>query len=143
MNRYLVILIRALLVCMWTPVAAGAVVAAAQAGSEPMLAVPLALLMATAFVSTLAGATTLCLRMVAELKAIAESDKPERPLVKPWLYCLAHMLGSWTAGLFFFLVSMHQQATPWTLLGTVLLASFAGSKALEVAADRFLPTVKP
>lgn len=139
MSRYLIILLRALIVCMWAPAVAFAAVVAATGGAEQSpLNVPAALLFATVVVSTLAGATTLAIRVVSEFK----SD-PGKPLVRPWLYCLAHMAGSWLSGTFFFLVAMDQNFGVWRLLATVLIASFVGAKALEMAADKWLPTTLP
>lgn len=138
MSRYLALTLRALVLVMWTPAVAFAAALAATGAEASPLNVPPALAVATLLLSTLAGATTLAIRVLAELKA-----NPEKPLVKPWLYCLAHMLGSWCAGAFFFIVAMSQQYGVWMLLAMVLLASFVGAKALEVAADRWLPTTLP
>lgn len=137
MAQYLTKIIRALVLLMWAPAAAFAATLAATGADTSPLNVPAALIVASLLFSTLAGATTLALRLVSELRAA------DKPLVSPWLYCLAHMLGSWCAGSFFFFVGMSSGAGVWTLLGTVLLASFAGAKALEVAAEKWLPTSLP
>lgn len=138
MAQYLTRIIRALVLLMWAPAAAFAATLAATGADASPLNVPAALIVATLLLSTLAGATTLAQRLVSELR-----EHPDKPLVKPWLYCLAHMLGSWCAGTFFFLMAMSQQAGVWTLLGMVLIASFVGAKALELAAERYLPTAFP
>jgi hypothetical protein len=136
--QYLIVILRAMVIAMWAPAAAFAAVLAGTGANASPLNVPAALVVATALFSTLAGATTLALRLVSELRA-----DPDKPLVKPWLYCLAHMLGSWCAGAFFFLIAMAQGYGVWTLLASVLLASFVGAKALEMAAERWLPTILP
>lgn len=135
MTQYLIILLRALVLLMWAPAVTFAATLAITGADASPLNVPPVLLVATMLLSTLAGATTLALRLVHELRT-----NPDKPLVRPWLYCLAHMLGSWCAGAFFFLVAMAKNQDVWTLLGMVLLASFMGAKALEWAAERWLPT---
>ena len=59
MNRYIIITIRALIACLWVPVPVYAGVLFATGANDSPLAVPLPLLVATMFLSTLAGATTL------------------------------------------------------------------------------------
>lgn len=138
MAQYLTKILRALILLMWAPAAAFAATLAATGADVSPLNVPAALVVASLLFSTLAGATTLALRLVSELR-----EHPDKPLVNPWLYCLAHMLGSWCAGSFFFFIAMSSGAGVWTLLGSVLIASFSGAKALEVAAEKWLPTSLP
>jgi hypothetical protein len=135
---YMIIVLRALVFLMWAPAAVFAATVAATGVDNSPLTVPAALVVATALFSTLMGATTLAIRLVQELR-----DHPDKPLVKPWLYCLAHMLGSWSAGALFFVVSMGNGAGVWTLLGAVMAGSFGGAKACEWAAERILPTTLP
>ena len=113
---------------LWTPAAVFAAALAATGGVDSQLNVPIVLMMATMFVSTLAGVTTLAMRVVAEIRATAA-------LLNPWLYCASHMLGSWCAGTLAFFFAMQQHSDVWVLLAAVLLASFCGAKGLEKVAD--------
>jgi hypothetical protein len=113
---------------LWTPALVFATTLAVTGGEASQLNVPLVLMMATMFVSTLAGVTTLAMRVVAEMRATSA-------LLNPWLYCASHMLGSWCAGVLAFVFSMQQHADVWVLLASVLLASFCGAKGLEKVAD--------
>ena len=72
---------------------------------------------------TLAAATTLCKRVLDEYKANDAAGQPDKPLVRPWLFAVSHMLGSWLAGAGFFLVGMSQGVNVWMLLAMVLVAS--------------------
>lgn len=135
MAQYLIRVVRWMVLLMWAPAAAFAAVLASTGADASPLNIPSALLVATLLLSTLAGATTLAQRLVSDLRA-----DPPKPLVKPWLYCVSHMLGSWLSGAFFFLACMSQGTGVWTLLCTVLIASFLGAKALEAAAEKWLPS---
>ena len=143
MNRYIIITIQSLIACLWVPVPVFAGVLLATGANDSPLAVPPTLLVATMFLSTLAGATTLAMRIVSELKANAEAGNPAKALQHPWWTALSHMLGSWLASSFFFLVCMAQQAGVWMLLATVLIAAFSGAKGLEKVADAFLLSKLP
>jgi hypothetical protein len=138
MIRYVTNTAYSLVIFLWTPAAAFAAALAATGGNESPLNVPLGLALATLLFSTLMGATTLAIRLIGELRA-----EPPKPLVAPLLYCLAHMLGSWSAGALFFVIAMSQGAGVWTLLGMVMAASFAGSKACEAGAEFLLPKSLP
>lgn len=135
---YLTRIIQAVVLAMWAPAAAFAAVLAATGAETSPLNVPAALLVATVLFSTLMGATTLAHRLITELRA-----NPDKPLVYPGLYSVAHMLGSWSAGSMCFVVAMSQQAGVWTVLGAVMAGSFGGAKTLEFMAERWLPTVAP
>ena len=136
--RYIIITIRSFVVCLWVPVPVFAGILLETGANNSPLAVPLALIVATMFLSTLAGVTTLAMRFVSELKANAEAGTPTKALSYPWWTAISHMLGSWLASAFFFLVCMAQQAGVWMLLSVVLIAAFSGAKALEKVADSFL-----
>ena len=138
MNRYIIITIHSIIAGLWVPVPVYAGLLLATGANDSPLAVPLTLLVATMFLSTLAGATTLAMRIVSELKANACAGNPTQALLHPWWTAVSHMLGSWLASAFFFLVCMAQQAGVWLLLATVLLAAFSGAKALEKVSDNFL-----
>ena len=138
MNNYIIITIRALIAFMWVPLPVYAGVLFATGSNDSPLAVPLDLLVAIMVFSTLAGATTLSMRIVRELKLNAEDGSSTKALAHPWWGALSHMLGSWLASSFFFFLCMAQQAGVWTLLATVLIAAFSGAKALEKVSDNFL-----
>jgi hypothetical protein len=142
MNRYLVRALYVLIFSLWTPFAVFAATLLAQGADSP-LNVPVVLVVACVFVSSMAGATTLALQMVRELKANADAGQPDKALQHPFANAIAHMLGSWCASMFFFFICMAQGAGVWVLLATVLIAAFAGAKILEVAAERYLLSKLP
>lgn len=125
-------------ILMWTPAVAYAATLAVTGGNESPFAVPAALFIASLMISTLSGATTLAISIAKELR-----DKPGQPLVAPWANAIAHMLGSWLAGTCAFVASMAGGVGVWSLLGAVLVASFAGSKGLELYAQKLLPGYMP
>jgi hypothetical protein len=131
---YLIIILRALVFLMWAPAAVFAATVAATGVDSSPLNVPASLVVATTMFSTLMGATTLAFRLVKQLQ-----ENPEKPLVRPWLYCLAHMLGSWGAGALCFVIAMSQGYGVWSLLALVMAGSFGGATALEKLAERVLP----
>jgi hypothetical protein len=143
MSRFILPVLRALLLCLLLPIVGFAGALAATGGNDSPLAVEPALMVATMFLSSLAGAATLSLRIMTELKANADAGEASKPLLHPWIYCISHMLGSWCAGAFGFVFAMQQQAGAWWLLGTVLVLSFGGAKALERIADSWSLKVKP
>jgi hypothetical protein len=137
MTRQLIRALQVLIASLWTPIAFAGVLLA-QGPNSPLLEVPAVLVIASVIVSTLAGATTLALAIVRELKVNSDAGTPQKALLHPWAAAAAHMLGSWLASTFFFFVCMAQGAGAWMLLATVLIAAFCGAKALEVVADKFL-----
>lgn len=134
---YLLLTLRWLLVFMWTPAIAAATVITAAKGSSPLELDPLLLGISLA-ITTLAGATSLAIRINASLL-----ENPERPLVRPWLFCLAHMLGSWLAGCLGFIMGRAQAWDVWTSLLVVLVASFMGAKFVEMMAEKYLSVIRP
>lgn len=133
-TRYTLQLMKALLALMW----GGTATAATVALTNPALEVDPVLMLLSAIISTLAGATTLAIRVNNLL--LAEDGKAEpRPLVRPWLFAIAHMLGSWLTGVAFFLYSRSQSMDVWMTLLVVLVFSFVGAKAIEMLAERILP----
>lgn len=132
MTNILIKLFHVLWVFLWTPAVVLAAAIAVTGSNDSPLNVPVALAIATLFFSSLAGVTTLSMRVLTELKAGTGT------LSHAWLYCASHMLGSWSAGAFTFLIAMQQQSSVWVLLAAVLLASFIGAKLLERAADHYL-----
>ncbi len=134
MTRHITFLIKFLAFFGWVPTTALAAVVAQLGPESDAINVPLLVVAVNLGFSTLAGATTLAIRINGQLL-----KDPDKPLPKPWLFCTAHMLGSWCAGSFFFMLAQHQHVGFWMGLGWVLLASFAGAKVLELAVERYLP----
>jgi hypothetical protein len=135
--------LRALSLCLLAPIVGFAGALAATGGNDSPLNVPIVLLVATMFLSTLAGAATLSIQVMGELKANAKAGEPARPLLHPALYCLSHMLGSWCAGALAFLVAMERQAGVWWLLASVLVCSWIGAALLERVAKSWAMKGKP
>ena len=136
-TRYLLALIRAGVMLAWMPTAALAVVVTSQV-QGPVIVLDWGLVAIAAAISTLTGGTTLAIRVNQRLMA-----EPDRPLVRPWMFAISHMLGSWVAGVSAFLGAMSREIGVWELLLGVLLASFLGAKFLEMAAEKWLPVVVP
>lgn len=131
----------ALIACMWSPLLIFPAFAAGQTTGpvvEALIAIPPALVGITWVLSTLAGATALVIRIDRELSAA-----PDKPLPRPWLFCTAHMLGSWLAGALAFIVGQQQQMDVWLALGVVITFSFTGAKSIEWVAERYLAKVAP
>lgn len=122
-----------MLAFVWTPALATAAVVVASGDS--MFNVHPAVLVLTGVFSTLSGATTLAIRINKEL-----DSAPGKKLPRPWLYCAAHMLGSWSMGAFVFLMNEHFAVDVWLSFANVLLGSFAGAAGLEQVAHRWLPS---
>lgn len=137
-TRYVLSVMRALILLLWTPTIAlaGAVVAAV--GRQPLV-LDWVVVGVSAVLATMAGATALAIRVNNLLLAVQPGEK----MVRPWLFAAAHMLGSWSAGTAAFLIGQAQHTEVWTSLLLVLLAAFAGAKFLEMAAERWLPVVRP
>lgn len=136
--RYTLTLMRAVLIAMWcaTAWAGGAALGDARLQVDPVL------LVLSVVLSLLMGGTTLLIRVNALLMSEDGKEEP-RPLVRPWLFAGAHMAGAFMGGLAMFIVSRMQSMDPWMSLLLVLLASFGGSKTLEILAERYLPVVRP
>jgi hypothetical protein len=136
-TKYVSIIIRLMMLAAWLPTVAfaGMVAALAPEAAAMGFNVPLVVLVVNFGFSTLAAITTLAIRINAQLMAA-----PDKPLPHPWVFCIAHIGGSWLAGAFFFIIGQHQQVGLWMGLGIVILASFTGAKALEMAVERYLPT---
>ncbi len=133
--NYLRLCLRALTVLLWLP-------AVAWAGTlitvDGLVSVPLSLVVISSMLSTMSGATALLIRIDKELQAA-----PDKPLPRPWLFCAAHMGGSWMAGTLGFIVSRHQGMDVWLAMGLVIAASFLGAKFIELVAERYLSRVLP
>lgn len=84
------------------------------------------------FISTLAGLTSLVVRLDREVRTTG------KPIVAPLLFAAVNMLGAWTAAVFAFFVAEGSGFNDWTELGLVLLCSFGGARVLEKATDKYL-----
>lgn len=136
--------LRAMLCLMWAP----ALLIGALAGLSPSFAfagaiivitidggttVPLSLVIINTFLASMSGGTALVLRIDKELRA-----DPGKPLTRPWLFCLAHMSGSWLAGTLAFLLGQTTTWVVWYKLGFVIAAAFMGAKFVESVAEKML-----
>lgn len=133
--------LRSFMACIWLMWAGAAAAAAAVIQQRPTFELDLVLLAMGTLLSTLAGATALAIRINNLLMGDTETGEP-RPLVKPWLFASAHMGGSWTAGAAGFLWGRSSQWDVWMSLFVVLVFSFAGSKVLEMLAERLVSNVQ-
>jgi hypothetical protein len=97
-NRVALTHLRVLVWMLCVPLFVFSAAVAATGGQESPLNVQPVLVVACMFFSTLAGAFTLSLRMIAELKGNFDAGTPEKPLFAPYWTGLSHMFGSWLAG---------------------------------------------
>lgn len=130
-TRYLHILLRAIMVFVWTPAVAFA--AAVITPDSPLNVPPMVFLLCCVF-STLSGVTTLAIRINKQL-----DSKPGKPLPRPWLYCGGHMGGSWMAGSLAFFGAQSYHLDVWQAFALVLMASFGGATFIEYAIKKYLP----
>jgi hypothetical protein len=136
-TRYLLAMIHAMVLFMWGGTAAAATLALSdKAHLSALLTDPLVLTIATA-IATAAGITTLAMRVNMLL-----TQSPDQPLVRPWLFAVAHLGGSYLAAVAALLLASMQKFEADTALFGVLLLSFVGAKALEVMAEKYLAVVR-
>lgn len=130
-------LVKAILWLSWCGTAAAAVTFAAKdtITLDPVLTALACL------VSTLSGATALAYRINILLIEDSLSENP-KGLVRPWLFVLANMGGSWLAGALGFIMGRMNTWDVWTTLFGILLLSFAGAKGIEMLAERWLGVVR-
>ena len=83
--------------------------------------------------STLSGGTALVWRIDLELR-----KAPDGKLPNPRLFAASNMMGSWTAGALAWVTSQGQELGVFPTLGAVILMSFGGARALELAAEKYL-----
>ena len=107
-NKYLSFVIKVLVLLLWAPALVFAGIIAAAPDSQEILNVPMVVLMVNLVIATLAGGTTLAIRINAQLM-----NAPDK--------------------------SQHQQTGVWLGFSIVLLGSFSGAKALELAVEKYLP----
>lgn len=127
--NYMRLCLHALLALLWMPAFAAVTVVSI----DNTVSVPLALIVIAAVLSSLSGATTLVQRIDRELR-----ENEGKPLPRPWLFCAAHMLGSWLAGTLGFIAAQHPALDVWFKLGVVIVASFLGAKFIEGIAEKYL-----
>lgn len=138
-TRYALFALRLVLLLMWSVTGAAAALTVAQA---PILAPgvdPWVMLWA-ASISTLAGGTTLAIR-VNNLLMQQEADGKPGIFKRPVLFAIAHMGGSWLAGSAGFMAGSAANAPVMYLLFGVLLASFGGAAWLEKLVDKYVPVM--
>jgi hypothetical protein len=143
-TRYILMTLRASLYLWWSGTAAAAAVIATR---EPdALALDPMLIVLSCVISTLSGGTALAIRVnaliVEEQKRAREAKAQAEPFIAPWLFAVAHMGGSWLAGVMAFLLGKSNDWGVWTLLLGVLLMSFAGAKAIEMVAEKWLAGIR-
>lgn len=136
--RYVVAISRASLALLWATTAAAGTLAL---GDGSTLYIDGLLVVLTAIVSTLAGVTTLAIRVNAKLLEV-DADGKAKPFVRPWLFAISHMLGSWLAGVSIFILSRMNHWDVWTTLFSVLMLSFLGSKGVEMLAEKWFGGIK-
>lgn len=134
---YLARTMLAIMTWLWVPTLAFAMQVALTPPEAPFELDP-ALAGFSFVISIMAGATTLAIRL-----NMLVAEAPDRPLVKPWLFCLAHMGGSLVAGLAGFVLAKSQGWPSWNLLLAVLLMSFGGAKAIEMLTERWMSIIRP
>lgn len=134
-TRYLLGVMRASILMGWatTAIATGITLST----PAPYVIDPLVAMLACV-VSTLSAVSALAWR-VNDLLV----KTPERPLVKPWLFAIAHITGSWMGGMFAFFSARVNNSSPDATLMFVLIMSFAGAKGLEVIAEKWMPVIRP
>jgi len=141
--------LQAFVALAWSVTVAGAYagVQAARHGSDHALALDPLLVLLSVVISTLSGATALAWRindlMLKEDARLRVEGGERRPFVRPWLFAGAHMGGSWMAGTLAFIAGRINQWDVWTVLATVLVASFVGAKWVEREAEKRLGVVIP
>lgn len=133
--HYLAQSLLALLFFLWTPTLA---LAYSLSTTHHRIDVDPVLAVFSCVLATMAGATTLAIRLNG-----LTNEEPPRPLVKPWLFCFAHMMGSWLAGTVAFLLGRSQAMEVWASLLVVVLLSFGGAKVVEQMAEKYLAGSRP
>lgn len=131
LHLYLRIALWVLLVFAWAPaLAASALALRLSDGVE----ISVALLVSAFALSSLAGATALVFRLDRELRRA-----PDEPLLRPWLFCAMHMLGSWLSGTLCLLVTQSVTGVDvWYKLAAIVMASFAGARYVEAKTEAFI-----
>lgn len=138
-TRYLLILLRSLCAMLWAGSAAAVPVLLADRHISAILTDPLVLTIA-GLIATAAGVTTLAMR-INTLLAQQDPAHPQ-PLVKPWLFAMAHIGGSYLASIAALLIASIQKLEADSALLLVLVAAFLGSKFLEMVAEKYFPITR-
>lgn len=136
--KYLRLCLRMLLILLWTPAVVWAGTVASSNLANGLDTVPLSFVLISTMLSTGSGATALLLRIDKELQG-----NPGQPLPRPWLFCSAHMGGSWLAGTLGFILGRQQNIDVWLAMGLVIISSFLGAKFIEMVAERWIGKVLP
>ena len=136
--KYLRLCLRMLLILLWAPAVVWAGTVAGSTAASSLDSVPLSFVLISTMLSTGSGATALLLRIDKELQG-----NPGQPLPRPWLFCSAHMGGSWLAGTLGFILGRQQDMDVWLAMGLVIISSFLGAKFIEMVAERWIGKVLP
>lgn len=130
--RECLVLIQVAIVALW-PVAA---VAAEKVLASDLSQIPLASLVVTLFLSTLAGITALLAQMKTEFEAKGQIDRI-------WLFVAAKMTGSNLAGMVMYFGSDYLDWDSSLQAASIILAAFGGTWLIERAllffVDKHLP----
>lgn len=116
------------LALLWPPT----IMAATLTFGDSMRSISLASFVGWALLSTLSGITALFYRIDRELKRTGTK------LPNPGVFVVAHMSGSWTAGLLAFLSGEGLGAPGLGTAVSIILFSFGGATALEKIVERRL-----
>lgn len=113
----------------------GAAMAAAVTlpGARELHALDAWLIVYSSIISTLSGGTALAWRIN---KLLLEYDESGKKFVRPWLFAIAHMSGSWLAGTLAFLYGSGQTWDLQYMLFAVLIMSFGGAAGVEKAFEK-------
>jgi hypothetical protein len=117
---------------LWTPTVLAATAISLQSNSQPLV-LDATLVTISIVITFLAGLTTLFIRINAHLGA-----DPDAKLVRPFLFCSAHLLGSLLAGVAAFLMGLSNGWSSGQTLVAVLLLAFGGAAGLERIVERYL-----
>lgn len=125
---------------MWfSTLAVAQTVLTVAAHAQPALVIDWVLFGFSALLSTMSGAAALAWRLNALINTATPPPAGASPIQSPWLFGVAHMLGSWLAGVLAFLAA--RTTTTWdvnAILLSVGLAAFGGARGLEIATERYL-----
>ncbi len=127
-TTYLLTALRIMMVLLWMPALAFAGTVTIQATLDGVTASAFAIV---ALLSSLSGATALVWRIDKLLR-----EAPGATLPRPGLFAIAHMLGSWLAGVLAVITAEGQDMNDWMELGFIVIASFMGAKFVEYIAEK-------
>lgn len=131
-------LTQVLLLALCMPAAGLAATVLAQQAHDP-LTLDAKLIVFSILVATAGALASVLLRL--NIMVAAEAAKPleeRRPLVQPWLFIAANLVGSYVAGLAGFMMGRANQWEVWNSMFVILILSFMGAKALDIIGEKLL-----